>query len=245
MIALARYDMTAWWAPALAFVAGLVSFASPCVFPLVPGYLSFITAGRAVDGGGDEPARRRLLPIALFIVGFGGVFTLLGAASATWAPLLSGSVGQKVAGAFVVLLGALMLAYALRRGGLALFTERRPFLSRVRPGTVGALPLGMAFAAGWTPCVGPVLGAILTLAANGGAARGALLLFTYSLGLGVPFLLIGVGVQRFMGAFGWVRRNYRWIAGLSGALLVVVGVLIAMNEWTRLIAPLARYTPGL
>jgi cytochrome c-type biogenesis protein len=130
---------------------------------------------------------------------------------------------------------------------MRVFAERRPFLGRVRPGTAGALPLGMAFAAGWTPCIGPVLGGILGLAraGSGGSARGAFLLFLYSMGLGVPFLLIGLGVDRFMGAFGWVKRNYRWIAGVSGALLVVLGVLIASDVWTRLIAPLQRYAPGL
>jgi cytochrome c-type biogenesis protein len=246
VIAAAQQDVTTWWAPALAFVAGAVSFASPCVFPLVPGYLSFVTAGRAVDDQGEERTRHALLPILLFILGFAVVFTMLGA-SASWIGRLQGPVGRVVVGAFVALMGALMLAYALRRGGMAVFAERRPFLQRVRPGTAGALPLGMAFAAGWTPCVGPVLGAILGLARadSGDPARGAFLLFLYSMGLGVPFLLIGLGVDRFMGAFGWVKRNYRWIAGVSGVLLIVLGALIATDVWTRLIAPLQRYTPGL
>jgi cytochrome c-type biogenesis protein len=138
-----------------------------------------------------------------------------------------------------------MLAYALRRGGSALFAERRPFLSRVRPGTVGALPLGMAFAAGWTPCIGPVLGGILAIATTGGTARGVLLLVSYSLGLGVPFLLVGLGVQRLMGALGWVKRHYTWIAGASGTLLVVVGVMLVTGVFTRVFAPLARFAPGL
>jgi cytochrome c-type biogenesis protein len=245
MIAVTQDQLAAWWAPALAFAAGVVSFASPCVFPLVPGYLSFITAERAVDADRPDDSRRRLLPIALFVLGFASIFTLLGAASATWVPRLKGPVGQKVAGGFVIVIGLLMLAYALRLGGMRLFAERRPFLSRVRPGSAGALPLGMAFAAGWTPCIGPVLGAILGLAAAGGAARGALLLFTYSLGLGVPFVLIGLGVQRFMSAFGWVKRNYTWIAGVSGSLLVIVGILLATGYWTRLLAPLLKYTPAL
>jgi cytochrome c-type biogenesis protein len=245
VIAVIQQDLTTWWAPALAFVAGAVSFASPCVFPLVPGYLSFVTAGRAVDGSAGERRRHPLVPVLLFILGFALVFTLLGAASATWVPRLQGSTGRKIAGAVVIVMGGLMIAYALRRGGMAIFAERRPFLARVRPGTAGALPLGMAFAAGWTPCIGPVLGGILTLAAAGGAARGAFLLFAYSLGLGMPFLLIGIGVERLMGAFGWVRRNYRWIAGVSGALLVALGVLIASGTWTRWIAPLTRFTPGL
>jgi cytochrome c-type biogenesis protein len=233
--------LSSWWAPALAFVAGIVSFASPCVFPLVPGYVSFIGGGRAVDR--DE---RTVLPILLFILGFSIVFTLLGAAGTEVFRALRSTTAQRIGGAIVILLGASMLLYAVGRGPAALFGERRPFLERARPGTVGALPLGMAFAAGWTPCIGPVLGGILAIAASSGSAlRGAGLLFVYSLGLGLPFLLVGLGVQRLMGAVGWIRRNYRWIAGVSGALLIVLGVLIVTGEFTRLLAPLARYAPGL
>jgi cytochrome c-type biogenesis protein len=247
VIAVTQEQLSAWWAPALAFAAGVVSFASPCVFPLVPGYLSFITAGRAVDADSkDESARAPVLPILLLILGFAIMFSLLGAASATFVPTLKGTVGQRIAGGFVIAMGLLMLAYAFQRGGLAVFAERRPFLSKVRPGTVGALPLGMAFAVGWTPCIGPVLGGILALAAAGGAGRGAFLLFTYSLGLGLPFLVIGLGIRRFMGTFGWVKRNYRWIAGFSGALLVAMGILMATGVLTRWLAPLVSgFTPGL
>ena len=95
----------------------------------------------------------------------------------------------------IVVLGLLLIGYALGRGSIRLYAERRPFLERVKPGDGGRLPLGMAFAAGWTPCIGPVLGAILSIAATGSAARGAFLLFCYSLGLGVPFLLIGLGAR--------------------------------------------------
>ncbi len=233
--------LTSWWAPALAFAAGLVSFASPCVFPLVPGYISFVSGERAVDGETDRP----LVPILLFIAGFTIVFTLLGAFAKRFVPIFKGDLGQWIGGAVVIVIGVFMIGYALRRGSITLYTERRPFLSKVRPGAVGALPLGMAFAAGWTPCLGPVLTGILAIAVTQSTGRGILLLLAYSLGLGVPFLLVGLGVQRFMGAFGWVRRNYAWIAGVSGALLIVVGVLLATGEFTRIIAPLSRYGPGL
>ena len=233
--------LTSWWAPALAFVAGLVSFASPCVFPLVPGYISFVSGERAVDGETERP----LVPILLFIAGFTIVFTLLGAFAKRFVPIFKGDVGQWIGGAVVIVIGVFMIGYALRRGSITLYTERRPFLSRVRPGAVGALPLGMAFAAGWTPCLGPVLTGILAIAVTQSTGRGILLLLAYSFGLGVPFLLVGLGVQRFMGAFGWVRRHYAWIAGVSGALLIVVGVLLATGEFTRIIAPLSRYGPGL
>lgn len=228
-----------WWAPFLAFLAGTVSFASPCVWPLVPGYLSFITGGKAVDEQ-DRP----IAPILLFISGFGVVFVALGV-SASLIPVLRGQTGQRISGAIVIVVGLLMVAYALRVGGLGLYRERRPFLAKVRPGRVGALALGMAFAAGWTPCIGPVLGAILTLSRNGGTLRAIVLLTLYSLGLGLPFLLIGLGVQRFMGGYGWIKRNYRWIGGVSGAFLVAIGVLLLTGQFTRWFAPLQRYVPGL
>ena len=238
--AITQSDLTTWWAPALAFVAGVVSFASPCVFPLVPGYISFVTGERVADEGA-----RPLAPILLFIVGFGAVFTLLGAFSSTLVPQVRGVTGQRVAGAVVLVFGGLMLAYALGRGSLRLYAERRPFLRRVRPGPAWAAPLGMAFAAGWTPCIGPVLGDILGIASQGSTARGSLLLLCYSAGLGLPFLLVGLGVGRFLGAVGWVRRRYAPITAVSGALLMAVGVLLVSGQFTRLFAPLARYAPGL
>jgi cytochrome c-type biogenesis protein len=233
--------LSSWWAPALAFVAGVVSFASPCVLPLVPGYLGFVTGGRATEGEG----RRPLVPMLLFILGFTIVFTLLGAFAGSFVRFFRDPWFQRVAGALVVILGLLMLGYALRRGSPGLYAERRPLLERVRPGTVGALPLGIAFAAGWTPCIGPVLGGILAIAASGGTAKGAGLLLVYSIGLGLPFLLIGLGVDRLMRALGLIRRHYRVIAGVSGALLVTVGVLVMTGLFRQLIAPLSRFTPGL
>src|SRR3954468_2053558 len=164
-----RTGLSSWWAPGLAFVAGIVSFASPCVFPLVPGYLSFISGAEGQD---DRP----LVPILLFIGGFSLVFTAVGAfTSALVSSWILSPGGQRVAGAVIVAFGLFMILYALRRGGPALYAERRPFLERIKPGRAGALPLGMAFAAGWTPCIGPVLGAIIGLAAVGSAGWGAFL----------------------------------------------------------------------
>lgn len=238
---LVQTGLTSWWAPALAFVAGLVSFASPCVFPLVPGYVSFVTGERAVDGETPRP----LLPILLFIAGFTLVFTLLGAFAQRFVPIFKGDAGQRIGGIVVIAIGLFMVGYALRRGSVAIYAERRPFLRKVRPGAVGAFPLGMAFAAGWTPCLGPVLTGILAIATTQSTLRGVLLLVAYSLGLGVPFLLVGLGVQRFVGAFGWVRRHYGWIAGVSGAFLVAIGVLLMTGLFARIVAPLARFAPGL
>jgi cytochrome c-type biogenesis protein len=226
--------LASWWAPALAFAAGVVSFASPCVFPLVPGYLSFIAGDRAE---GD----RGLVPILLFIAGFSVVFVALFGFTDVFGRFLLGNLGRIVTGVVIAVFGVLLILYGLRRGPVELYAERRPFLGRARSGRAWALPLGMAFAAGWTPCIGPVLAGILALAAGqGSSTKGALLLLMYSLGLGLPFLLVGLGVQRLMGAFAWIQRNYRWFAGVSGTLMVIIGVLVATNRWVRVLAPLLR-----
>jgi cytochrome c-type biogenesis protein len=233
--------LSAWWAPALAFTAGVVSVASPCVWPLLPGYISFISGGVLEDEGSTRPLR----PILLFILGFTIVFSLLGAFASTFVQVFKGSTGQRIAGAVVIVFGVLMIGYALRWGSASWYAERRPFLARVRPGTVGALPLGMAFAAGWTPCIGPVLGGILTLAAAGSTGRGVFLMVCYSLGLGLPFLLVGLGVTKFMGTFGWIKRHYQGVAVVSGGLLVFFGLLMLTGAFTRFFGPLQRFTLGL
>jgi cytochrome c-type biogenesis protein len=243
MVADIANGVNQWWAPALAFAAGVVSFVSPCVLPLVPGYLAMVTGG---DGGVE--VRRPLLPILLFILGFSLVFTLVGGFAATaltrW---LKSSIGQRVAGGFVLAFGLFMVLYALRLGRPGMYREARPLLSRVRPGPAGALPLGMAFAIGWTPCIGPVLGAILTLAANQpGRARTILLLALYSLGLGMPFLLVGLGLRRLLGAFRFFSRNYHWFAAVGGVALITIGVLLLTGVWgPALFRFVTRFTPAL
>jgi cytochrome c-type biogenesis protein len=150
----------------------------------------------------------------------------------------------------IIAFGLLMVLYALRLGSPTLFAERRPLLSKVRPGPAWAFPLGIAFGAGWTPCIGPVLAGVLTIAAaQGGSARGGMLLLVYSAGLGLPFLLVGLGIRRLMGALAFVKRNYHWIAGFSGATMIAIGVLVVTNLWTQLLGPvlraIGRFTPAL
>jgi cytochrome c-type biogenesis protein len=230
-----RDGLQSWWAPGLALAAGIVSFASPCVFPLVPGYLSFVA------GGEDPGTRRPVLPILLFIAGFATVFTALGAFTGAVTRALRSPVGLRVSGAVIAAFGVLLLLYALRLGRPSLFAERRPLMAKVRPGRGWAFPLGVAFGAGWTPCIGPVLAGVLTIAAaQGGSARGATLLFVYSVGLGLPFLLVGLGLRRLMGALAFVRRNYHWFAGVSGVVMIAIGVLVATNLWTRMLGPVLR-----
>jgi cytochrome c-type biogenesis protein len=243
MIADANDTVTHVWAPLVALLAGFVSFASPCVLPLVPGYLSFVTGESVTDEGRGR--WHRLAPILLFVAGFTVMFTLYGAFASTFVHLVMDRRGQIVAGVVIVVLGVLLIGYALGRGSIRFYAERRPFLERVHPGTAGALPLGMAFAAGWTPCVGPVLGAIIGLAAVGSSTWGAFLLLCYSLGLGIPFIALGLGVEWLTGSARWIQRHYRTIAVVSGSILVVVGVLVATGEFTRQLAPLIKYGPLL
>lgn len=227
------FDLTIWWAPALAFAAGVVSFASPCVLPLVPGYLGFISG----QGPREEAADRRVLPLFLFVAGFALVFTALGAFTRVFLPVIRSEWGLRVAGLIVLGFGVFLILYALKVGGLWLFKERRPFLEKVQPGKGSAFPLGMAFAAGFTPCIGPVLAGILGIAAaQGGGVWGATLMLFYSLGLGLPFVALGLGVRRLMGALGWVKRNYQWIAGVGGTFMVFIGALLMLNLWNRFLA---------
>jgi cytochrome c-type biogenesis protein len=226
---------------ALALVAGVVSFTSPCCLPLMPGYVAYVS-GVAADGDGSVLVRRRVLGAALlFVLGFATVFTLLGAgASVAGAFLLRNRlVIEKVGGAFVIAMG--LVTMGLLRIPF-LYREARLDLRRVRTGPLGAVPLGMAFAIGWTPCIGPVLAGILTAAATTGTAwTGAGLLFMYSLGLGIPFLLLAWGQARATRAFGWFRRHGRAIERVGGAVLLLMGVLIITGQWTRLFIPLIRW----
>lgn len=229
---------------ALAFVAGLISFTSPCCLPLMPGYVSYVsgvTAGAPASASSTTALRSRtMLAAVLFVTGFAVTFTLMGAAASELGTLILRNriVLGRVAGVFVIVMG--LATIGLLRVPF-LYRERRFDLARIRPGPAGALPLGMAFAIGWTPCIGPVLAGILTAAATvEGAWRGAALLLVYSLGLGVPFLLLAFGVAKTGRLFRWLRHHGRVIEVLGGSVLVLMGVLMITGRWVQLFAPLLR-----
>jgi cytochrome c-type biogenesis protein len=229
---------------ALAFVAGLISFTSPCCLPLMPGYVSYVSgvaSGTPSEHEGTVAVRSRtMLAAGLFVMGFATTFTLMGAAASELGTLILRNriVLERVAGLFVIVMG--LATTGLLRVPF-LYRERRFDLGRIRPGPAGAVPLGMAFAIGWTPCIGPVLAGILTAAATvEGAWRGAALLFVYSLGLGVPFLLLALGVARTGRLFHWLRRHGRAIEVAGGSILVLMGVLMITGRWIQLFAPLLR-----
>ena len=229
---------------ALAFVAGLISFTSPCCLPLMPGYVSYVSgvaSGTPSEHEGTVAVRSRtMLAAGLFVVGFATTFTLMGAAASELGTLILRNrlVLGRVAGLFVIVMG--LTTTGLLRVPF-LYRERRFDLRRIRPGPAGAVPFGMAFAIGWTPCIGPVLAGILTAAATvEGAWRGAALLFVYSLGLGFPFVLLAVGSSRVEPVFRWLRRHGRAVEVAGGSLLVAMGVLMMTGQWLRLFTPLLR-----
>src|SRR5262249_33862640 len=225
---------------AAAFAAGVVSFVSPCVLPLIPGYLSFVS-GVGFDELGARP-RRVVGQTAWFVLGFGVMFALLGAGAAWFgnALLVHRRSLEIAAGAFIVLAG---LIYAGLPLPALLLAERRIHVRPEATGPVTALGAGVAFAIGWTPCIGPTLAAILTLAAaEGHAEQGAVLLLVYALGLGLPFLVFGLAFTRALGLARVLRRRWRLVSVVSGSLLGAVAVLRATGELIRVTASLSRFT---
>lgn len=218
----------------LALLAGILSITSPCCLPLVPGYLSYISG----VSGGQADRKRIMGSAALFVAGFGLVFTALGVTASLLGQFLLGALPLllKIAGAFVLVMGLAMLG-VLRLPYL--WSEKRLDMRRVRSGPAGAFPLGMAFAFGWTPCIGPILGAILAYAAaTQTVSTGAALLAVYSLGMGIPFLLMAFAYSRAGGMFRFLQRHARRIEVAGGGLLVAMGLLLLTGYWTRLFAPL-------
>ncbi len=221
----------------LAFAAGLVSFLSPCILPLLPGYLSYIS-GSSVEDLQDNPAglrRRMLLTTILFVLGFSVVFSLLGSAFGLLGSALVTykGVAERAAGAMIILMGVFMMGLV----NLTALQREVRWMPRKRFGSLGAFPLGMAFAVGWTPCIGPILASIYMLAMNS-PAKSASLLLVYSLGLGVPFIISGLLFSKLTRTMDWFKRHSVVIHRVSGGLLVIIGILLFTRIWTPLVAPL-------
>ncbi|HYO40087.1 MAG TPA: cytochrome c biogenesis protein CcdA [Nocardioidaceae bacterium] len=224
----------------IAALAGLVSFFSPCVVPLLPGYLSYATGLSGID---LERGRRgrMLLGSLLFVLGFSAVFVAYGA--------LFGSLGdwltiyrQQIS----LVLGLVTIVVGIAFLGLIPALQRDLRVHRVPAIGLAAAPmLGVLFAVGWTPCIGPTLSAVLSLAVNEGTAvRGATLSLAYSLGLGVPFLVAGVAYRRSLGGIRWVRRRQQWVTRLGGVMLITVGLLLVTGLWDRWVVDLQSWAGG-
>ena len=233
-------------AAAVAALVGLISFASPCVLPLVPGYLSYVTglvgsgapAAPAAGGGTTtavrtevSPRARMVLGATLFVLGFTAVFVAFGAAFGGLGRLMLeyADVLNRVFGVITILVGLGFL------GWLPLLQRTKRLSARPAAGLAGAPLLGIVFGLGWTPCLGPTLSAVYSLAfTEATATRGALLGVAYCLGLGIPFVLVALGARWAMGATSFLRRHARTVTRVGGAVLVVVGLLLVTGAWTEI-----------
>lgn len=231
-----------------AFTAGLLSFVSPCVLPLVPSYISYIT-GLSLDQLADAAERERfrttiIVNSLLFIAGFSCVFIAFGASASLIGQVLITYQDhiRKIGGLLIIVFGLYLLG-VLKLNFLQ--TEKRLHFKSRPAGYLGSFLIGVAFAAGWTPCVGPVLGTILLYASTTDAlTNGVALLTSYSLGLGLPLFITALGVDRFLAYFKQVRAYLWGVTAVSGAFLVVVGVMIYANSLTMITSFLERYGIG-
>lgn len=226
---------------AIAFGAGLLSFLSPCVLPLIPSYVTFVT-GLSLE---DLPRARRaaLIHSLLFILGFtliflalGATATILGRALLAYRDWLS-----RIGGALIIVFGLYMLGVF---NLAALGRERRVYLAGKPVGYLGTVLVGIAFGAGWTPCIGPILGSILLYTSSeADLGRGLALLLAYSLGLAIPFLASALALNHFLAGFARVRHHMVWVSRVSGVLLVIVGTLLITDYFTILASYLQALTP--
>lgn len=256
----------------LAIAAGAVSFASPCVLPLVPGYLSYVTGMSAVDAQSvsvtatrrrdeqerqepqDEQERQRarwtrgrtVTGACLFVLGFTAVFVSAGAAFGYAGSDLIGRqrLLEVIFGSFMVLMGVFFAGLVPQRWSGWLMRDARVHY-RPAVGLVGAPLLGVLFGVGWTPCLGPTLTAVQALAfTQGSAGRGAFLSAAYCVGLGLPFIVTAVAFRRAMAAIGWIKRHYTAVARIGGGMLAVVGVAMVSGVWNQVIALMQSWVHG-
>lgn len=226
----------------IAFTAGFLSFLSPCVLPLIPSYVTFITGLSLEDV--TRARRTALIHSLLFIAGFTLIFLALGAtATVLGRILLSYRLWISRFGGVLVIVFGLYLLGVLNIG--AFMRERRVHLANKPVGYLGTVVVGIAFGAGWSPCLGPILGAILTYTASAAdLSRGLLLLLSYSLGLAVPFLAAALAVERFLELFARHKAKMLWVNRVAGVLLVFVGLLMVSNYLTILSTWMQAYTPS-
>lgn len=230
----------------VAVLGGLVSFFSPCVLPLVPGYLSYVTGVSGTDLA--EAKRGRMVTGAsLFVLGFTAVFVSGGALFGYFGGELQEyrTVISRVLGVLMILLGFFFM-------GLMPWMTQREFRLHKRPtaGLVSAPILGALFGVGWTPCIGPTLTSVLSLSQNqASAGRGALLTFAYCAGLGVPFVLAAIAFRKALGAFSWVKQHYVWVMRTGGIMMIATGLLLVTGAWDSLVQQVQGwandFTPGI
>ncbi|MER6677576.1 cytochrome c biogenesis protein CcdA [Streptomyces sp. NPDC000983] len=225
----------------IAVLGGLVSFFSPCVLPLVPGYLSYVTGVTGTDLA--EARRGRMVTGAsLFVLGFTAVFVSGGA--------LFGYAGDSLQEHKDVLskvLGVLMIAMGVFFMGLMPWMTQREFRFHKRPmaGLAGAPFLGALFGIGWAPCIGPTLTSVIALSYNeASAGRGAILTVAYCLGLGVPFVLAAVAFRKALGAFAWVKRHYVWVMRIGGTMMIATGLLLLTGVWDNMVSEMQTWSNG-
>ncbi|MBT2368746.1 cytochrome c biogenesis protein CcdA [Streptomyces sp. ISL-10] len=225
----------------IAVLGGLVSFFSPCVLPLVPGYLSYVTGVTGTDLA--EARRGRMVAGAsLFVLGFTAVFVSGGALFGYFGSTLQGEreLLSRILGVLMILLGVFFM-------GMMPWLTQREFRIHKRPvsGLAGAPVLGALFGIGWTPCIGPTLSSVQILAADqASAGRGALLTVAYCLGLGLPFVLAAVAFRKALGAFGWVKRHYAWVMRIGGIMMIATGLLLLTGVWDSMVQSMQSWSNG-
>lgn len=225
----------------IALLGGLVSFFSPCVLPLVPGYLSYVTGVSGADLA-DARRGRMVAGASLFVAGFTAVFVSGGALFGYFGDTLQANSGPltKVLGVLMILMGVFFM-------GLMPWMTQREFRIHRKPvtGLVGAPLLGALFGIGWTPCLGPTLSSVSMLAMDQGTAgRGAILTVAYCVGLGLPFVLAAVAFRKALGAFGWVKRHYAWVMRIGGGMMIVTGLLLLTGAWGSMMQELQGWSAG-